>query len=93
MDRIRSHLNISGRVQGVFFRHHTLKKAQELGIVGWVRNRADGTVEAVLEGNPGQVQEMVEWFRIGPPHARVSDVREKKEGASGEFSSFKIRYD
>nr|CAD1826705.1 unnamed protein product [Ananas comosus var. bracteatus] len=64
---------IKGRVQGVFFRDWTVENARELGLRGWVRNRRDGSVEAVFSGEPAAVNEMVERrCRIGPPAAAVT---------------------
>ncbi len=65
---------ISGRVQGVWFRGWTVDEATARGLSGWVRNRRDGTVEAVFEGAPEAVDAMVEACRSGPPAARVHDV-------------------
>ncbi len=65
---------ISGRVQGVWFRGWTVDEATARGLSGWVRNRRDGTVEAVFEGAPGAVDALVEACRSGPPAARVVDV-------------------
>lgn len=92
MDCNRVHLYISGRVQGVFFRHNTMKRAMELGLTGWVRNRSDGTVETVFEGPLKQVREMIEWSHSGVPHAVVTDVDEKWEDPTGEFDSFGVMY-
>lgn len=68
------HVVISGRVQGVWFRGWTCEQARALGLTGWVRNRRDGTVEAVFSGPPGAVGEMLANCRQGPPAARVTDV-------------------
>lgn len=87
---IRRRVRVHGRVQGVAFRAHTRRRAQELGACGWVRNRPDGTVEAVFEGPPAAVEALVEACRTGPPWASVDtlDVRdEPPEGLSG----FEIR--
>jgi len=83
---IVKHLQISGRVQGVGFRYHTCRVAQELGITGWVRNRSDGSVEAMVAGAPDAVEKIIAWARRGPGHAVVTDVR-IAEG-SGEFREF-----
>ena len=93
MNTIRVHLYISGKVQGVFFRHNTLEKAVDLGLTGWVKNRSDGKVEAVFEGVPHQVHEMINWCRTGPPHAHVTDITETWEEPMGEYTSFNIRYE
>jgi acylphosphatase len=65
---------LSGRVQGVAFRHYTKVRARELGLVGWVRNLADGRVETWVEGPEEAVQTMIAWLQHGPPSARVEDL-------------------
>lgn len=70
----RAHVVVHGRVQGVFFRAQTRDRARSLGLAGWVRNNANGTVEAVFEGDRERVESMVEWCRRGPAHASVDDV-------------------
>ena len=69
------HVIISGRVQGVWYRAWTQKAALGLGLSGWVRNRLDGTVEAVFSGAPEQVEAMIAKCRKGPPLAKVKDIR------------------
>lgn len=73
-ERIRTHVFISGRVQGVYYRATTQEKAGERGVDGWVRNLDDGRVEAVFEGDRKSVEAMVEWCHTGSPRARVDDV-------------------
>ena len=68
------HLQISGRVQGVGFRYHTCRVAQELGITGWVRNRRDGSVEAMVAGEPDAVEEIIAWARHGPRQAIITSL-------------------
>lgn len=68
------HVVISGRVQGVWFRGWTCEQARALGLTGWVRNRRDGTVEAVFSGAPDAVRRMTERCHEGPPAARVDSV-------------------
>ena len=80
------HFVITGRVQGVGFRFYMQRKARELGVTGWVRNRRDGSVEAVIQGEPDRVESMTAWTRRGPPSAVVVDV--KISEASGDYSSF-----
>lgn len=89
----RAHVIVSGRVQGVFFRQNTFKKAKFLGLCGWVRNTKEGKVEAVFEGEEDKINEMIEWMRIGPPLARVDNIEISWEEPSGEFQDFEIRYD
>lgn len=80
------HLQISGRVQGVGFRYHMRRVAQELGITGWVRNRRDGSVEAMVAGAPDAVEKIIAWARRGPGHAVVTAV-EVNEG-NGSYERF-----
>lgn len=83
------HLRISGRVQGVGFRYYMERKARELGLTGWVRNRRDGTVEATVQGTPEAVEAMIAWARHGPPSALVTDLKTSED--SGEYSTFSAR--
>jgi acylphosphatase len=88
----RIHVIISGRVQGVFFRGATQRAAMDFNLTSWVRNTADGRVEAVFEGEDKNVDKMIAWCHIGPPHARVENVTIKEEPYIGEFRDFSIRY-
>ena len=90
MKRERVHLVIKGRVQGVCFRAFTRDKAQEIGLTGWVKNLADGSVEAVFEGTKQQLKKAVIWCYKGPPGASVTGVDEKWYDYTGEFDSFDI---
>lgn len=92
MDKVRARVIIEGRVQGVFFRHHTQEMAFKLRIMGWVKNRRDGRVEAVFEGDRDQVDQMIQWCHHGPPEARVSKVYLTWEDYTGEFEDFSITY-
>jgi acylphosphatase len=89
----RAHVLVYGRVQGVFFRQNTQKLAQKLGLAGWVKNREDGGVEAVFEGEKEKVEKMIEWMKKGPPLARVEKVNVFWEEFKGDFKNFEIRYD
>jgi acylphosphatase len=82
-------LRITGRVQGVGFRIHMERKARELGVTGWVRNRRDGSVEALVQGAPAAVDAMIAWARRGPASAVVSDV--KITHGDGEYAQFETR--
>ncbi len=84
---IARRLRIKGRVQGVGFRYHFMRAARECGIGGWVRNRIDGSVEAVVSGTPDAVDKITAWARQGPRHAVVTEM--EVEAASGRFSTFK----
>jgi acylphosphatase len=86
----RTRVVVSGRVQGVFFRDSVRRRARELRVGGWVRNRPDGAVEAVFEGDPAGVAALVEFCRTGPPGARVESVREHDEQPAGEHG-FAVR--
>ena len=92
MEKVRAHLIIEGRVQGVFFRHHTQGMAEGLGLTGWVKNRPDGSVEAVFEGDLKRVNKAIGWCHRGPPQARVASVRQSWEVHKGEFEDFSVRY-
>lgn len=81
---------IRGRVQGVCFRMCACEQATRLGLTGWVRNRQDGCVETVAEGEEAPMDEFLAWCRHGPPHARVTDVDEQYSVATGEFDEFTI---
>lgn len=81
---LRLHVVIRGRVQGVWFREATRQQAEKLGVRGWVRNCADGSVEAVLEGEAGAVRELEAWCRQGPPAARVLEVVSNPEPPGSE---------
>ena len=86
----RAHVKASGRVQGVFFRAETRDRARSLGLSGWVRNAADGSVEAAFEGPSERVRSMLEWCRRGPAHAVVKDLSVDWEEPRGE-RGFEIR--
>ncbi len=80
---------MQGRVQGVSFRWTCKQEADRLAVVGWVRNRPDGTVEVVAEGDEAAVDELIAWCRRGPRHALVSDVRVSVE-PPGDAAGFVI---
>lgn len=73
-DTITRLLRVHGRVQGVYYRASTVQQAERLGVSGWVRNRADGSVEALVQGAPDAVQALIDWAHQGPPHAQVERV-------------------
>lgn len=79
-------LRIHGRVQGVYFRESMRQRADEIGITGWVRNRTDGTVEAVVQGSATQIDLITDWAREGPPAAYVERVEIAE--AEGDYLGF-----
>jgi len=88
--KVRAHIYVSGRVQGVFFRVETRDEATKRNVTGWVRNTSGGRVEAVFEGEREDVEKMIEFCRSGPPGARVTKIDVQWEEYTGEFESFKI---
>ena len=92
-DKARTHIFVSGRVQGVFFREKTRKMAEKLGVFGWVRNLADGRVEAVLEGKKEKIDELITWAKSGSMFARVDGVEILTEEYQEEFYNFEVRYE
>lgn len=84
---IARRLVIRGRVQGVGFRYAMMDTARALGVTGWVRNRRDGGVEALVQGESVAVEAMIAWSRKGPPAARVDgvDVHDADRDAGGRF--------
>jgi acylphosphatase len=87
---VRRRLNVSGDVQGVFFRDSCRQEAIALGVGGWASNRPDGNVQVCLEGEEAAVEKMISWCRQGPAMARVDDVEVIEEKPEGE-STFSIR--
>ncbi|GAB3463190.1 acylphosphatase [Azotobacter salinestris] len=90
MARIGLRALVSGRVQGVYYRQSTALQAERLALVGWVRNLADGRVEAWVEGEEAAVRELTEWLWRGPEYARVEKV-ELEEVALQGFAAFRVR--
>jgi acylphosphatase len=89
--KVRAHIFVSGRVQGVFFRVETRYEAMKRNVAGWVRNTYGGRVEAIFEGEREDVEKLIEFCRKGPPGARVTKIDVQWEEYTGEFKSFKIR--
>ena len=83
------HVLISGRVQGVWYRGSMQRRAREFELAGWVRNLPDGDVEAVIEGAPGAVEDLIAWCGQGPSGARVQSVRCTEEPVQG-LEGFRI---
>ena len=82
------HVIISGRVQGVWFRGWTMQQASSLGLTGWVRNRRDGTVEAIFQGDANDIDAMLNACWQGPPAASVADIR-VADGVLSNFHNFR----
>jgi acylphosphatase len=89
---VRAHAIITGRVQGVWYRMETKQAADLNGVVGWVRNQRDGSVEAVFEGPEDAVKSALAWCWKGPPLARVEHVDVRWEPYVGEFKRFDVTY-
>ena len=83
---------VKGRVQGVFFRAHTRRTAEQLGVNGYVKNLPDGSVQAVFEGNPLSVSKMVAWCHQGPEASIVDQVLTEPSEKLSNFDTFEIRY-
>jgi acylphosphatase len=90
-DHERAHIRVSGQVQGVFFRDSTRRKAEELGLSGWVKNLPDGKVEAVFEGPSDSVRKMVRWCEEGPQQASVENLDADFEGSGEDLQGFEVR--
>ncbi len=92
MAKKRLFLKIFGNVQGVGFRYYSMEQARELGLLGWVQNVDDGTVECEIEGEEEALKEFLEWARRGPSWARVEKVEEKWGEFKGGFDRFEVRF-
>ena len=90
--RIEAHVVVSGRVQGVCYRDFTQTVARGEAVCGWVRNLPDRGVEAILQGNPVAVARVIQQMRLGPPAARVTDIRVDMHPAEVLHAQFEIRY-
>lgn len=89
---VRYRVVVTGKVQGVFFRDCTKTEADRLGLVGWVRNKRDGSVEAEIEGEKSAVTRMVGWFSNGSPMSRVEDVNFEEIQVEKNERGFVVRY-
>lgn len=87
---VQAHIVVTGKVQGVFYRHHAHKKATELKLTGWVRNLDSGAVEIIAEGEEAEVEELINWCQEGPPAAEVEDVAVDFREGVREFAIFRI---
>jgi acylphosphatase len=91
-EQARLHAFVHGLVQGVNFRWHTRQHALHLGVIGYVRNCADGSVEVVAEGKREAVQDLLNWLHEGPTHALVERVEANWKTAIEQLASFEVRY-
>lgn len=87
----RLHAFVRGRVQGVSFRYYTALEAEKLGLVGWVRNNRDGSVETIVEGKNARLRDFVEFLNTGSPQATVSEVKASWHEATGSLKQFYIQ--
>jgi len=86
----RIHIKISGDVQGVLYRSSAVDKAQELGLLGWVKNTFDGWVEIMAEGDKDSLGKLIKWCDQGPSFAKVKNVEISWEKYTGEFKTFEV---
>ena len=85
---LRVHIFIYGEVQGVFFRRSAKNKAEEMGVVGWIRNRSDGSVEAVVQGPKDKIDKYILWCKKGPPFAKVEKIEIEWKRNLEDFEDF-----
>ena len=81
-------VTVRGKVQGVGYRFSTVRRAHMLGVTGWVQNLENGTVEALVQGTPDQVDQMLEWMRRGPPAAAVTELTTERRFLDKRYSRF-----
>lgn len=87
----QAHVFVEGKVQGVYFRDTTRKQAEEHAVEGWVRNLSDGRVEAVFQGDRGDVEAMIDFCHEGPPRARVEGVDAEWVDEDEDLAGFTVR--
>jgi len=90
--RVRLEAVVTGQVQGVGFRYQVLQRARGLGLAGFVRNRWDGDVEVVAEGDRSRLEALLSYLQVGPRSAWVREVIVNWQAATGEFHSFEVRF-
>ena len=88
--QLRVHIRITGQVQGVFFRRSAKIEADRLGVVGWIRNDNDGSVEVMAQGKKENIDKFIAWCKKGPPFAKVEKVEVEGQGGLEEFDNFSI---
>lgn len=89
---MKNHIFISGRVQGVGFRHFIRKNAEALGVTGWVKNLPDGRVEAIFQGNEEQVEELIQRCKKGPVASFVQDIEVRDTEDETVYKSFDVKF-
>ncbi len=85
-------VHVRGMVQGVGFRYNTLRQARSIGVSGWVRNEADGSVLVHIQGDPAQMESLIQWLRRGPAYARVDSVDENPAVFDPSLFDFQVTY-
>ena len=90
MAQKRVHLIVRGRVTGVYFRAATQREAKRLGVTGWVKNKPDGAVEIMAEGDEDTIKEIIAWAHHGPSAARVDQIDVRWRSYTGEYADFRI---
>ena len=84
------HLIVSGLVQGVCYRANCKEEAIKLNLIGWVRNLSSGEVEVLAQGEKENIENLIEWCKKGPPHARVNNLKIEWQDKTEDLKSFKI---
>lgn len=92
MSKKQTEIIARGLVQGVTYRYNTQKKAEELGLIGWVRNEQDGTVKIIVQGEEEDLQKLIDWCKNGPEFAKVEEIVVNWQKPTEEFKSFEIKY-
>lgn len=90
--KVKAHVIVTGRVQGVYFRGNTMNEARKHNVNGWVRNLSDGRVEAIFEGKKEDVDKLIDFVSKGPSRAKVTDLELEWRDYKGEFADFRICY-
>ena len=88
----RAHIIITGRVQGVGYRYFTIRRAEQLGLKGWVKNLYNGVVETEVEGDKSDIKTLIEYLWQGPSLSRVTDVKVNWLNYTGEYNDFSVRF-
>ena len=92
MSNKRAHIEVYGKVQGVCYRYYTVEKATALQVTGFIRNRLDGSVEIIAEGDEAQIRDLIHWANQGSPASNVSEVKVNWEEYEGTFKNFTVKF-